>query len=196
VGKIWKSSLVASHSWTSTLLLLVRLGHPYIIIWPFVGLGCHLASFHLIHAISIVPLIPWYLNAATLRSRIVDMFKSIILLQFTSLPSPLILCFTIYRLFLISCHWWGKHYGPHVTGRLLSTSTHYPGDWSRDPFWYLRSCMPQWQVLHTWQSTFIIGRRLGDSTSVRLQLLFHTLWIVLDSTLRTIGIIGGFSRAC
>ena len=196
MGKIWNSSLAASHSWTSTLLLLVGLGHPYIVIWPSAGLGCHLASFHMIHSVSIEPLILWYLNAATLWSRVADMFKSIILLQFTSLPPPLILWFAIYRLFLISCRWWGKHYGPPMMGRLLSTSAHYPGDWSRDPLWYLRACIPQWQVLRTWQLTFIIGHRLGDSMSVRLQPILHTLWIVLDNTLRTIGIIGGFSRAC
>ena len=70
----------------------------------FRGLGYHLASFHPIHAVSIMPLIPWYLTAATLWSHVADMFKSIILLQFTSSPSPLILCFAIYHLFLISCH--------------------------------------------------------------------------------------------
>lgn len=62
------------------------------------------------------------------------MFKSIILLHFTSFPFPLILYLTIYRLFLVSCRWWGKHYGPLATGRLLPTSAHYPGDGSRDPF--------------------------------------------------------------
>jgi len=141
---------VASHSWTLTLLLLVRLGYPYIVIWPSGVLGCHFASFHLIHAISIKPLIPWYLNATTLRSHVADMFKSIILLQFTSLPPPLILCFTIYHLFLVSCHWWQKHHGPPATDRLLSKLAHYLRDWSRDPPWYLGACMPQWQVLHAW----------------------------------------------
>ena len=143
--------VAASHSWTSTLSLLVELGYPYIVIWPSGVLGCHLASFHLIHVVSVKPPIHWYLNAATLRSRVADMFKSIILLQFTPLPLPLILCFTIYHLFLISCRWWGKHYGPPMTDRLLSTSAHYLGDWSRDPFRYLGACMPQWQVLRTWR---------------------------------------------
>ena len=31
-------------------------------------------------------------------------------------------------------------------GHFLSTSTHYPGSWSRDSLWYLGACMPQWQV--------------------------------------------------
>jgi len=39
--------------------------------------------------------------------------------------------------------------------------------------------MPQWQVLHTRRHAYIIGLRSGDSMSVRLQIILHTLWIVL-----------------
>jgi len=137
-------------------------------------LGCHFASFHLIHVVSVRTPIPWCQNAATFSNHVVDMFKSIILLQFTPLPPPLMLYFTIYHLFLVSCCWWGKQYGPPAMDRLLSTPAHYLGGWSRDPFQYFGACMPQWKVLHTRRQTFIIGLRLGDSTSVRFQLIFHT----------------------
>ena len=34
----------------------------------------------------------------------------------------------------VSCRWCGKYYGPSAMDYSLSTSTHYPGSWSRDSF--------------------------------------------------------------
>ena len=40
--------------------------------------------------------------------------------------------------------------------------------------------MPQWQVLRTWWHACIIGLQSGDSTNVWLQIILHTLWILLE----------------
>jgi len=81
-------------------------------------------------------------------------------------------------------------------GHFLSTSTHYPGSWSRDSWWYLGACMPQWQVRRIRREVFIIGLRSNDSAGVRRQLIYSHAVDCTCSTLRTIVIIGGFSRVC
>ena len=81
-------------------------------------------------------------------------------------------------------------------GHFLSTSTHYPGSWSRDSLWYLGACMPQWQVRRIRREVYIIGLRSNDSAGVRRQLIYSHAVDCTCSTLKTIFIIGGFSRFC
>ena len=97
----------------------------------------------------------------------------------------------------VSCRWCGNHYGPpsiKVTSCRLQLII-----WEADletPFRYLGSCMPQWQFLRVRREVFIIGLRSSDSAGVRRQLIYSHAVDCTCSTLRTIVIIGGFSRVC
>ena len=56
--------------------------------------------------------------------------------------------------------------------------------------------MPQWQVRRIRREVHIIGLRSNDSAGVRRQLIYSHAVDCTCSTLRTIVIIGGFSRVC
>ena len=56
--------------------------------------------------------------------------------------------------------------------------------------------MPQWQVRRIRREVYIIGLRSNDSAGVRRQLIYSHAVDCTCSTLRTIVIIGGYSRVC
>ena len=56
--------------------------------------------------------------------------------------------------------------------------------------------MPQWQVRRIRREVYIIDFRSNDSAGVRRQLIYSHAVDCTCSTLRTIVIIGGYSRVC
>ena len=97
----------------------------------------------------------------------------------------------------VSCRWCGKHYGPpsiKVTSCRLQLIIQEVD--LETPLWYLGACMPQWQVHRIRREVYIIDFRSNDSAGVRRQLIYSHAVDCTCSTLRTIVIIGGFSRVC
>lgn len=91
-GKIWKYSIGCINYYNILSLLNIdtlsasfQVGISSLCHCPFEFWVIHFASFHLILAASSWPLIPWCKIVAKLWSRVADMFKSLILLQFVSL---------------------------------------------------------------------------------------------------------------